>query len=404
MRSKTVLSAVGVAIVLTTSLFYLLQKELSGSWLTFGVHPEVISLLEVSLENQKELARLQPETADHYRQQFEEIQNTLNNLHILEHNRESIVGRVEVALLGVFCGGLLIIGVGSTWLERRREIRLNCLQVHLRDLSLGRTDIVIGDRRRDTIGRIAGMIEGTSQLMAADRARLATLQHLGVWQEAARRQAHEMRTPLTGLKMDIERLRRLMDDSSVNSRQEASKRIDSACEEVDRLALFAQTFTSFAKLPEPRLKLGSVNGFVTEFCETYADAWPELGVQSAEGPDAMALFDREMLRQVLVNLCDNSAIAAGEQGGSVTLTVRDQGDSVTIAVADNGPGVDSTIQTRLFEPYATTRRVGEGMGLGLAISKKIMLDHNGDLELESNSGNGSVFRITLAKKGRRTSS
>ncbi len=68
---------------------------------------------------------------------------------------------------------------------------------------------------------------------------------------------------------------------------------------------------------------------------------------------------------------------------------------IQIDVKDDGPGVDESIRSRLFEPYVTTRSVGEGMGLGLAISKKILLDHGGDLELLDSSGNGAAFRLTL---------
>jgi signal transduction histidine kinase len=136
---------------------------------------------------------------------------------------------------------------------------------------------------------------------------------------------------------------------------------------------------------------------------------------------------------VLVNLCDNSSLAiagaahdaggggggddggggggGGDDGGgggggstgagsaSFTLTVRD--GWVALSVADDGPGVAEAVRARLFEPYATTRRVGEGMGLGLAISRKILLDHGGDLELASSSAAGSVFRLLLPAPGGR---
>jgi len=66
-----------------------------------------------------------------------------------------------------------------------------------------------------------------------------------------------------------------------------------------------------------------------------------------------------------------------------------------IRVADDGPGIEEEVRSRLFEPYTTTRSIGDGMGLGLAISKKIMLDHGGDLELEDSSPEGTAFRVSL---------
>ena len=72
---------------------------------------------------------------------------------------------------------------------------------------------------------------------------------------------------------------------------------------------------------------------------------------------------------------------------------------VTLDVTDNGPGVDPSVLPRLFEPYTTTRGIGEGMGLGLAICKKILLDHGGDLDLLTTGDTGTTFRLTLPALG-----
>jgi len=108
--------------------------------------------------------------------------------------------------------------------------------------------------------------------------------------------------------------------------------------------------------------------------------------------DGDAHVDRELLRQTLVNLCDNSAHA---QARTVTFQVSRNGSGIYVDVGDDGPGIAPEIRGRVFEPYVTTRKVGEGMGLGLAISKKILLDHGGDLELVETSEAGTKFRITL---------
>jgi len=104
-----------------------------------------------------------------------------------------------------------------------------------------------------------------------------------------------------------------------------------------------------------------------------------------------------MVRQVLVNLCDNSSLALGDRKGRVELAADVEGEAAVVRVADDGPGVAEEVRARLFEPYTTTRKIGHGMGLGLAISKKIALDHDGDLELERTSEEGTVFRLTLPK-------
>ena len=247
------------------------------------------------------------------------------------------------------------------------------------------------------------MIEETSRAMARDRKRLAYLKNLSVWQETARRHAHEMRTPLTAARLELSRLQRLLEGEE---QEDARQVAVSVGEELERLGKFTQQFNSFARLPQPRPAVHDLGAVVAEFAETFAGAWPNLQLRCERPAHPLpAALDRDMLRQVLVNLCDNSSLAiksqgAGAQGegdnqGTVTLRPGEVGRSVFLDVADDGPGISPEIRSRVFEPYVTTRQVGEGMGLGLAISKKILLDHGGDLELVKTSEAGTTFRITL---------
>ncbi|MFY9823358.1 MAG: ATP-binding protein, partial [Thermoanaerobaculia bacterium] len=279
-------------------------------------------------------------------------------------------------------------------------------------LSAGEEDLQIEDRGRDTLGRIAGMIEETSRAMARDRKRLAYLKNLSVWQETARRHAHEMRTPLTAARLELSRLQQLLaaepaDPAGTEETQEEVRQAAlSVGEELERLGKFTQQFTSFARLSLPRPAVHDLGPVVEEFVNTFAAAWPNLTLRyEPPGKPLPAALDRDMLRQVLVNLCDNSALAissagaeSGKDSGTVTLRPGETEAGVVLDVTDDGPGIPPDIRSRVFEPYVTTRRVGEGMGLGLAISKKILLDHGGDLEVLASSGAGTTFRLTLPHK------
>ncbi|HEX2644651.1 MAG TPA: hypothetical protein VHU81_16755, partial [Thermoanaerobaculia bacterium] len=187
-----------LALVVTAAVvFQTFQRQLSKAWFTFGVHPDVMALLDRSLEDQKHLARLDPVRSPQYRRRFEEVQALQARFRVLEYNRQEIVDRYENALLGLVSGIVLIAWIGYTARQIRQERRLTHLQGALGDLAAGRTDVTLGERGRDLIGRIALMIERASHVMARDRRRLASLENLSAWQEAARRHAHEMRTPLT---------------------------------------------------------------------------------------------------------------------------------------------------------------------------------------------------------------
>jgi hypothetical protein len=194
-KLRAPLVAALLTLVAATLAFQFVQRNLSQAAFAFGPHPEVLELLQASLEDQKRLADLDPAGREGYRRRFEQVEATLHRLQVLVHARGDLAARYELVLLTVF--GVVVVGVGGglAWRQARNERRLERLRGALAELASGRPGVRTGERRRDTIGRIAGMIEETSRRMAGDRRRLAVLENLSEWQEAARRHAHELRTP-----------------------------------------------------------------------------------------------------------------------------------------------------------------------------------------------------------------
>jgi signal transduction histidine kinase len=367
--------------------FQLFVRRVSLVSFNFAGTREVRALLDASMEDQKRLRQLDPARREDYRRRFEEIQGVGRKLDIVAMNRAEIARRFETILLAVFATGVALALVLYTIAVRRRELRLARLQSSLEALSRGDVDVVIGDRSRDLIGRIATMIEETSRDIGRDRRRLQYLDHLASWQEAARRHAHEIRTPLTAVRLEVDRLAETVGEGARQAQA-------SIHEELDRLREFTRQFTSFARVGEPRLAPHDLWDAVEEFRNTFAGAWELQLVLEKTSCDCVARIDKEMFRQVLVNLCNNSALAGAK---TVTFRVTEERTRLHLDVADDGTGIDPSVRARLFEPYTTTRPIGEGMGLGLAISKKIMLDHGGDLELVE-STRGAAFRITLPRE------
>lgn len=378
---------------------WLFDRQISRTWFRLGVQPEIVSALDRSMDDLRALSRFDPAREADYRRRFKEAETLANRLRILEHNREGIERRWAMILLASVAGVVLLAGGVELARQSRLDTRLERLRMALAALSAGQVDLEIGDRRRDTVGRIAGMIEETSRAMARDRKRLAYLKNLSVWQETARRHAHEMRTPLTAARLELSRLQRLLPEEGF---EEARQVASSVGEELERLGKFTQQFTSFARLPQPRPAVHDLGAVVAEFAETFAGAWPNLTLRCERPAHPLpAALDRDMLRQVLVNLCDNSSLAIRSLGGAqgtVTLRAAEAGRNVVLDVADDGPGIPEEVRGRVFEPYVTTRKVGEGMGLGLAICKKILLDHDGDLEVLASSGSGTAFRLTFPRR------
>ena len=398
MRVKTTLIAVSIMVGSAALIFYFFERQLTSASFAFGSHPEVVEALESSLDDLKTLADLEPDRAEDHRLRFESLASLTRRLQVLEHTRGDLIRRYELLLLVVF--SISVIGVTGIYAVRqsRHEPRLARLQGALTDLASGDTEIAIDDNGRDVIGRISQMVEKTSHLMARHRRRLEAMKNLSAWQEAARRHAHELRTPLTGARLELTRLRDLLALDTGDAAEPLRRAADGVGQEIDRLTRFTDQFHSFARLPQPQPVVQDLRTLVEEVVATYAAAWSNLTLEVERGPGAEVAVDRDLLRQVLVNLCDNSSHALGENRGTVVFEIAHLDSEVRLEVRDDGPGIASEIQETLFEPYSTTRNRGAGVGLGLAISKKILLDHGGDLEWLRTSDRGATFRLSLPRR------
>ncbi|HYC87899.1 MAG TPA: ATP-binding protein [Thermoanaerobaculia bacterium] len=395
---RTIVLAVAAAAALVG--FHLFIRHVSLIAFNFAGASEVRGLLEESSSDQKRLARLDPDRGNEYRKRFDRIQDVNRKLDIVALNREEIARRYEWTLMAVVAALLLAFIVAAIVSGSRRERRLAVVQRALEALGRGQSDIAIGDRSRDVVGRIAAMIEATSREVDRSRRRIQYLDHLAAWQEAARRHAHEIRTPLTAARLEVDGFVRAVVAREPSLAAVATEAQVSIHEELDRLREFTRQFTSFGRIAEPRRKLDDVRDALDEFITLFSGAWPGLTLTFERGDcRCTAALDRELFRQVLVNLCTNSSLAGATR---VWFRIAEQRELLQVDVADDGPGVDPSIRPRLFQPYTTTRAVGEGMGLGLAICRKIMLDHDGDLELLDQGGlaPGAAFRITLPKAER----
>ncbi|MGA7616938.1 MAG: HAMP domain-containing sensor histidine kinase [Thermoanaerobaculia bacterium] len=386
-----VLLSVGAAIGL-----YAFQHRISSTWLSFSLHPDVRNAVSRSLEDQKRLAQLDPAHRDQYRGRFENLRRLETRLEVLALSRDSMTRRYDLILVGVFFAGVLIV---SSWylIERRREQRRLARIGGALDGLSGIEEVRVDETSADTVGRIARMIEATSKRMVRDHRRIESLRHLQVWQEAARRHAHEIRTPLTSLQLGVERLA----DAARSASPEpgaVDSLVESVRSELEALRRFTRQYSSFGTIAEPALRTLPVAPFLEEFCTTFREAWKGVGLECSTDSDAVAAFDPELIRRVLANLCANSARAM-EENGTIRVSVGEENGMIAIEHRDDGRGIPAPILARLFEPYNTTSRPGEGMGLGLAIARKIMLDHHGDLELVSTSERCTTFRLLLPKPG-----
>ena len=254
-----------------------------------------------------------------------------------------------------------------------------------------------GDVAQTTAG-VAGYV-----LVFDDITELLQAQRDAAWGEVARRLAHEIKNPLTPIRLSAERLRhKLLPGMNEADAQMLDRATHTIVQQVDAMKDMVNAFSQYARTPQMNIGYFSLNELITQVTELYRAQNPLLTLQltlDVTLPDIEA--DRDRVRQVLHNLLTNSIEACeGNAQGEIqlrtALITRGNEASAEVVVADSGPGFAPDILGRMFDPYVTTKT--KGTGLGLAIVKKIVEEHGGRIEAENRREGGALIRVELPIK------
>jgi two-component system nitrogen regulation sensor histidine kinase NtrY len=214
------------------------------------------------------------------------------------------------------------------------------------------------------------------------------------WQEVARRIAHEVKNPLTPIKLSTERMLKKWEQKDEDFAHVFEGSMKTIIREVDSLRRLVDEFSRFEKMPEINKSPSSLAGIIDEVVNLYRD-YKDFSVKVVL-PENMPLIDMdgEQFKRVLINLFEN-AFHAMKEGGVIEVTARLEvpANRVLIEVADNGPGIRDEDKEKLFLPYFSTKK--EGTGLGLAIASRIIREHMGYLRVRDNEPRGTVFTIEM---------
>jgi nitrogen fixation/metabolism regulation signal transduction histidine kinase len=230
--------------------------------------------------------------------------------------------------------------------------------------------------------------------LEASAVKLATSEREQAWREMAKQVAHEIKNPLTPMRLSVQSFQRKFDPNNENIHQKVQEYSNTLIQQIDTMSSIASAFSNFAKMPAQKSEQLDVVYVIKLALDIFNEDYISF---EAEQNEIIAKFDRTQLIRVVTNLVKNSIQAMPEDrdNPSIKVKVFSVEDEVKITIEDNGCGISEETKAKIFEPKFTTK--SSGMGLGLAMVKNIMETFNGSITFTSQEGEGTIFTLTFPK-------
>ncbi|MDA8092252.1 MAG: ATP-binding protein [Nitrospiraceae bacterium] len=309
---------------------------------------------------------------------------------VIEKHYEAVLSRIDSNELKTLIKGINVNTI--SFLERELWVRIGpkmekaLLRVFISGL-------------RDAKSRHLGLL-----VVFDDLTELVRAQRALAWQEVARRIAHEIKNPLTPIKLSTERMMKKWAEEHKDFPVVFERSTKTIIAEVESLRKLVDEFSKLGRMPDIKKKLTDLPSLVEEVKNLYR-VYKDFNITIYAPPGLPAVdLDPEQFRRALVNVIDNAREAMVDSGEvSVKIVSDPKANKLFMEISDNGPGIPPEVREKLFQPYFSTKK--NGTGLGLAIVHKIVSEHNGYIRISENrnSPQGSSFVIELPLFERRVS-
>lgn len=221
--------------------------------------------------------------------------------------------------------------------------------------------------------------------------KLAKSERENAWREMARQVAHEIKNPLTPMRLTIQNFERKFDPTNPNIQEKLKEHTNTLLEQIDIMSTIASAFSNFAKMPARNDEILNLAEIISLGLEIFQEH--NIKFKTPIKP-VIVNFDRTQLIRVITNLIKNALQAVpDERNPKIEVKISEKDNAAEILVADNGTGITIENQRRIFEPNFTTKT--SGMGLGLAMVKSILETYEGTITFETKPNLGTTFRITI---------
>ena len=311
------------------------------------------------------------------------------------------ISELKITLKEISTGYILLFLVAAAMaflLSRNITRSLDIITKRIRKTKLGQYNEPIEWQNSDEIGELVSEYNRMLKQLEISALKLAQSERESAWREMAQQVAHEIKNPLTPMKLRVQQLERTWKEKpeEFNGRLRAFS--ESMIEQIDALARIANEFSHFAKMPKPNLALENLDTTLHSVIELFDNVQQvKITYRAQLLHPALVLVDKDQLIRVLNNLLNNAiqAIPTGRDG-EIDVCLRVSEHHVIVRIQDNGVGITQENKQRIFVPNFTTK--SNGTGLGLAMVKTIVEQNQGSVFFRSKEEKGASFFISLPRQ------
>ena len=313
---------------------------------------------------------------------------------IKQDNYSQEISTFVVAFINLYVLLLLASIIVAVFIANQITKPLVLIQENLRKMVLGKRNEPIQYSRKDEIGSLVQEYNKKVDELAVSAELLARSERESAWREMAKQIAHEIKNPLTPMKLNIQYLQRKKgNDKEFNKYLE--RVTNTLIEQIDNLSNIATEFSNFAKIPTARnqvINLAAQIQKVIDLFESHDRA--QISFNPGNYSNLEVNADREQLSRAIINLIKNGIQAVpDDEIGEIEIVLKRREHMAVIEVKDNGTGIPVELRDKLFSPSFTTKT--SGMGLGLAIVKNIVENFSGRIWFETEQDQGTTFFIEI---------
>jgi len=299
-----------------------------------------------------------------------------------------------VAVLNIYVLLVLLTFMVTIFISNQIVSPLKLIQKKFGEIKLGKKNEEIIYTGRDEIAGLVAEYNRMVKELARSVELLSKSERESAWREMAKQIAHEIKNPLTPMKLSIQHLHRTWKDDKEHFDEYLSSFTQTLIEQIDNLSFIASEFSNFAKMPKANSKRINLVEVIKSSISLFSDTEDMNFVFNHFSDEIPVYADRDQLSRAFINLIKNAIQAIPEsQAGMIKIDIRQLKGKVLISIADNGKGIPPELRSKLFTPSFTTK--SSGMGLGLTITKNIIESFRGNITFKTEVNTGTTFFIEL---------